>query len=382
VFPLLDQPLTRPQAVAILMMFCFGSSAVVGVSTGVGQDAWAALTLSIAFTVPVFWIYSRIISLNPGMGFFEVAELLLGKVIGKVVTALMSWYALHLCALVLRNFSEFIQISALLETPQLAVLLIMGVTVYALARNGCKALGKWSLATMPIVLGIVAVTVLFSAPVMNPLNFLPVFEHPLGDILKSAFQSFSFPFAETVLFLGIADFVRPSDSPGKIYFFSFLFTALVLLLIVCRNLMILGPAVVSVEYFPSYSAVRIISLGDFISRIEGSISINFMLAGVTKIALCLIVASRGIASLFGIRDWRTLVAPAGLMAVALAQILYKSTMEMFAFIDYYGLYAILFELAIPLLLWTVSELRSRKQRQGACSAGDPGDAAGCARTGD
>jgi spore germination protein KB len=379
---LLDQPLTRPQALAILMMFNFGSSVVMGVSTGVAQDSWLALMIAAAYAMPVLWMYARIITLNPGEGLFSALENRLGKVLGKAATALMSWFALHLCALVLRNFSEFIQLSSMLETPQLPVLLIMATTVYMLARNGGKALGKWAVATIPIVLGIVVLTILFSFNIMRPDNFLPMLEHPIGKILKEAYMPFSFPLAETVVFLGIADFVRPSDNPFRIYAGGMLFSALTLLAIIARNLMILGPSVVSMEYFPSYSAVSIIDLGGFLSRIEGSISVNFMLTGITKIALCLITASRGIASLFGIRDWRKLVAPVALLSVMLAQILYKSTMEMFAFIDYYGLYAILFELAIPLLLWTVSELRSRKQRQGACAAGDPGDAAGCARTGD
>jgi spore germination protein KB len=266
----------------------------------------------------------------------------------------------------------------MLDTPQLPVLIIMALTVYMLARNGAKALGKWSLATIPLVLGIVVLTVLFSYNIFEPKNFLPVLEHPIGKIFSEAYKPFSFPFAETVVFLGIADFVRPSDNPCKIYLGSLLFGALVLLVVMARNLMILGSAVVAVEYFPSFVAVSIINLGDFLSRIESSISVNFMLAGITKITLCLIVASRGIASLFGIHDWRKLVAPTGLLAVMLAQILYKSTMEMFSFINYYAFYAIPFELALPILLWVVSERRARRSGRKPCASSNPGDAVGCA----
>ncbi len=378
---MLDQPLTRPQALSILMLFNFGSSVVLGVSTGVGQDSWISLLISTLYAVPVMWMYARIISLNPGEGLFMALERRLGRALGKVATALMSWFALHLCALVLRNFSEFVQDATMLETPQLPILIIMAMTVYMLARNGGKALGKWSMATMPVVLGIVILTVLLSFNIMDPEYFLPVLENPIGKIAADAYKTFSFPFAETVVFLGIADFVRPSDSPLKIYMGGLLFSTLIMLVIIARNLMVLGPAVAAVDYFPSYSAVAIINLGDFFSRIEGSVSINFMLAGITKIALCLITASRGIASLFSIRDWRKLVAPAAFLAVMLAQILYNSTTEMFAFLDYYGFYAIPFELLIPILLWTVSEIRSRKAGGMACGA-DPGDAVGCARQGD
>ena len=357
---MLEKPLTRPQAIAILLMFNVGSSAVVGVVSGVGQDSWIALLMGTLFAVPVMWINSRIISLNPGEGFFEAVERLLGKVIGKLTIALMSWFALHLCSLVLRYFAEFIQIISLLETPQLPVLIIMAVVGYMLAINGAKALGKWSLAITPIVLGIVAITVLLSFDIYEPENILPVLEHPVGDIVKNAYQVFSLPLAETVLLLGIADFIRPSDNPQKIYLGGLLFSALVFLVIIARNLMVLGPAVMKVVNFPSYVAARIINLGDFFARIESSISVNFMLAGVTKVALCLITASRGIASLFGIKDWRKLVAPVGLLAVMLAQIQFNSATDMFGFVNYYAYYTIPFEIALPVAIWAVSEIRTRK----------------------
>mgnify|MGYP002349358349 FL=1 len=279
----------------------------------------------------------------------------------------MTWYALHLSALVLRNFSEFIQISSMLETPQLPVAGIMMLTVCALVRNGGKAVGKWAVATTPFVLGIVVLTVTFSINIMDPKHFLPILEHPIPQIAGDAFQVFSFPFAETVLFLSIADFVKPGDKPIRIYVLAMLFSAVVLQVIIARNLMVLGPAVVSVEYFPSYAAARIINLGDFLSRIEGSISVNFMLAGITKIAVCLIAASRGLASLFGIRSWRSMVLPSGLMALMLSTILYNNTMEMFSFVKAYPYYALPFEVALPAALWAASEIRARKAKRAAGS---------------
>jgi len=350
---MLDKPMSYRQAVAVLIMFNFGSSVVMGVSTGTGQDAWVALLLSVALTMPVVLMYGRIAELNPETGFFDVIEAQFGKIAGKVVAALLTWYALHLCALVLRNFSEFIQISSLLDTPQLPVMVIMLLAVGYLAKLGCKALGKWAIATLPVVLTVVFLTVVLSINVMKFENILPVFEHSIGQISEDAFKIFSFPLCETVLFLSVADCIRKSDNPKKIYVFGMLFSSGVLLIIILRNLFVLGAEVVATEYFPSYSAARIINLGDFLSRIEGSISINFILAGITKITVCLIAASKGISRLFGIDDYRQLVMPTALLAMALATIVYKNTMEMFAFINYYAFYAMPFEVAIPAAVYSI-----------------------------
>ena len=359
---MLDQPLNSRQAISILLLFNFGSSVVMGVSSIAGQDSWLSLLLATVLVIPAVLMYARILKLNPGQGLFDAIESRLGKVVGKIVTALMAWYALHLCALVMRNFSEFVQISSLIDTPQLPVLVILVVTVCFLARSGCKALGKWSLAMTPVVLGIVLLTVLLSLNVMRFGNILPVFEHSFGEIAQGSFSIFSFPFCETVLFMSIADCLRKSDHPAGIYLTGTLLSGFVLLIIILRNLFVLGSQVVSIEYFPSYVAARIINLGDFLSRIEGSISVNFILAGIVKITVCLIAASKGISKLFGIGCYRQLVMPTALLALALALIVYKNTMEMFAFIKYYPLYASLFQVLLPAILWIASEIGAKRTK--------------------
>ncbi|MGI6239328.1 MAG: GerAB/ArcD/ProY family transporter, partial [Christensenellales bacterium] len=174
---------------------------------------------------------------------------------------------------------------------------------------------------------------------------------------------------EIVMILGIADLINVRDKPHVIFMKSALTSTGILMMITLRNILVLGPVVMSSSYFPSYMAVRVMSLGDFLSRLEGSISINFMLAGITKLTLCLIVASRGIAHLFGLKTWRNLVYPTGLLMVALSEILYQNTMEMYQFIIYYPYYAALFQVVLPAATWIVSEVRAKRNSAKAQLAG-------------
>lgn len=362
---MLDQPLNRRQITAILIMFTFGSSAVLGFSSEVAQDTWIALALGALCSVPILLLYARLVRLNPGENVFGIFERTMGKAAGKIATVFLTWYAIHLCALVMRNFSEFLKITALFDTPQIAVLAVMLVTVGLLARSGPKALGKWAVITMPIVIGMVAITVVLSLNIYRYEMILPILEHKVTDIFNSAFQAFSFPFTETVLTLGIADFFGARESPYKAYLWGLAISAATLLLVTFRNLLVLGPVVMASSYFPSYMAARIIAIGDFISRIEGSISVNFILAGIVKITLCFIVASRGLSSLLGIRNWQSIVFPTGFAALALSQILYANVMQMYAFVAYYAYYALPFEVALPLIAWIFSEVRARRKKTAA-----------------
>jgi hypothetical protein len=79
---------------------------------------------------------------------------------------------------------------------------------------------------------------------------------------------------------------QKKDSPRKIFLYSLLIIVILFILIFVRNLSVLGPIMMRVGYFPSYVAVRIIEIGDFFNRIEGSISSNLVLAGIVKISVC------------------------------------------------------------------------------------------------
>lgn len=362
------EPITLTQAIFTLVLFIFGSSVVVGVSGEAGQDAWLSLLIAAAMMVPLLLVYARIMRLFPETDLFDILEILFGKIFGKVFIVLITWYALHLCALVLRNFTEFLQIVAFPETPQLPMMIaIILVTVY-LAISGENILGKWSMIMFPIVALTVFLTIAIGVTDLDFTHLLPVLGQGLQKVMSGSYQILTFPFAETVLFLGIAGAVRKDVSPYKMYGFAIIVSSFILLLVIFRNIMILGTPMISASYFPSYTTARILHVGDFLTRIEGSITMNFLLSGIAKITLCLTVASKGITKLFAIQDYKRMIMPTSMLAVALCAIVYNSAMEMFGFIKYYQVYAVPFQILIPAVVWITAEIRQKMQAKKRASA--------------
>lgn len=350
------------QAVCIIALFIWGSSVVMGGSSEAGNDSWLSLLLAFAFLIPLLLIDGRLMQLYPEKNLFDIFQAIFGKTGGKIFILFISWYALHLCAIVLCNFSQFIEIVAMPETPQLPLLIVMlAVTTY-LAFSGVETLGKWSVVTTPIVIFVVVFTTVLSLSFIDFSNILPVMEHSFSEIASGSLKVFSFPFAETVLFLGIADAVKRQTNPYKLYFYACAFGMLVLLVVMLRNIELLGP-LMRIEYFSSYIAARIIRVGDFLTRLEGSISMNFIISGVTKITLCLIVAAKGIAYLIGSPSYRRILIAVAVLVLALSVTLYGSAMQMFGFINAYPYYAMPFEVFIPVLLWLLAEIKTRRQKK-------------------
>lgn len=354
--------LTMRQAVCVLAMFLFGSAAITGMSSEVAQDVWISLLLAPVLAIPFLMVHGRLRSLYPGKDLFQLGHAMLGKIPGKVVAALMTWYSLHLCALVLRNYSEFVEISVMPETPQLPIALIMLLVVVYLLKSGIETMGKSSICMLPIVLFIILLTIVLSLNRMDFTRIMPILSHGIGPIVKSSYPMVSFPYLETVVFLCAIPGISKPYSPYKLYIYAVLIATASLLSISLRNLFLLGPQLVDSGYFPSYIAVKVIYLGDIISRIEGSIAMNFVLGGVLKTSVCLLAAAKGTAYLFGLRNYKQVLMPLGLLAVGLSSILYKNSIEMYGFIKIYMYYAFPFQVIIPLLIWIVAEFKARKNR--------------------
>lgn len=360
-----NEVLNSRQIYCMLSMFLIGSAAILGGRTEVEQDSWIALLMGAAFSVPVLLILVRLNHLFPETGFYELQEQLFGKVAGKILTALMTWYCLHLGAMVLRNFSEFVSVCVMPETPQIPILFMVMLAVVFLARSGVETMGKWSVIMFPALMVMLGITIGLSFNMLDPERILPIMGHPIKDIADNAYMFLSFPFLETVVFLCAFQGVLDDGKSFKPMVVGFLLAVLALTAIDVRNTMLLGGQTVDSIYFPSYVAVKVIRLGEIVSRIEGSLSMNYVIGGVAKISVCLVGAAKGLKSLFGLDAYHPIILPVGMLMAGLCTTLYENVIQQYDFLQTYQIYAIPFQLIIPILTWIFAEIKAKKQKNQA-----------------
>ena len=355
--------ISSKQAISIIILFIFGSSVVFGANKTAGQDSWISIITATAMAVPIVLVYARIIALFPETDIYDIINTLFGKIIGKFLIILITWYALHLGSLVLYNFASFTQISTMKETPQIPIMIIMLMVTTYLAISGVETFAKWSIIALPIVILIVIFTIILSIKSMHFSNFLPIMEHDPEIILKGASQTFAFPYAETVMFLTLGYSLKKGSNPYRVYLIALLFGALILLVIFIRNLSVMGTQMMEISYFPSYVEARLISIGDFLERIEGTITYNFVLAGIVKITVCLIAAAKGIANIFNTDNYRYILLPTSLIILAVSATLYSNIVESVNFINIYPIYALPFQVLVPLIIWVWAEIKTRRGKK-------------------
>jgi spore germination protein KB len=166
---------------------------------------------------------------------------------------------MHLGALVLRNFGEFIKIVAMQETPLFVSIICMGFVIIIAARLGIEVMARTSTYFLPIIFFVLLLVEFFSIP-QTHLNYLkPVLGNGLKPILAGGFAAFSFPFCETVLFMGIFSSLKTKKSPFKVYKWGLAISGLIIIIVTIRNIGALGN-MLSIFYFPSYEAVSTIKI--------------------------------------------------------------------------------------------------------------------------
>ena len=351
------------EAIFVFATFLIGSTALVGIGGDAKNDAWLAGIIGVIMAIPLLLIYSRLLNLYPGKDLFDILDVLLGKILGKVIAIIYTLFSLHLGALVIHNFSQFINTVAMPETPIIISMFALGLVCIYAARLGIEVLSRTVGLFFPFILFIIIVVQLLNIPQLHFENFKPFLANGMKPVLKGAFNAFSFPFTESVVLLGVFSSLKTKKSSYKVIFLGLLIAASIILILTTRNILTLGNLAGSL-YFPSHVAVSMISIGDFIQRIEVTVAIVLVFNVFVKSSICLIVACKGIAKIFNLVEYRSVVIQTGLLMIFLSYILYDNIMVMtyWAF-KVYPYYAFPMEVIFPVIIWIVAEYKVRKSEK-------------------
>ena len=352
--------ITTKQAIAIMVMFMLASALTHVFSSKAGRDFWIAYLAVIVFTLFIFFVYSRILSLFPQKNLLDIQRLLFGKIVGTLIYGSYVYYAFILGCVIPRHFTEFIQIS-LPETPQYAYAICMVLVSIYIVKCGIETLGRWCLFSLPITVFIFIVTIVFSINLLDVQNLKPVFQSDIALIADNAFNSFTLPFGECVLFLLLFDSLKDSGKARKTYYVSLFMSVTMILLALFRNIMVLGVENSVLLDNTSVAAVSIIKIPFFVERIEVIITIIFIFCGLVKTTVLLMGASKGTAKLLNLDSALPLVAPLGLLMLAFSFNFFENAMHLN---KWFGVYRVLFlpcQTISPIATWIAAEIYAHKQ---------------------
>lgn len=350
------------QGMALVALFVWGSASILGLAGQAGNDIWLAFLLAIVMSLPMIAIFARLQSIMHGSSLKDGIENLYGKWPSRLLALAYGAFAWHLACLVTKNLTEFLEVVSLPTTPQ-----VVPATAFALlalwgVKEGIEVLSRWSVIFFKGLLLTLFVTIILIMTQVDFKEFTPILYDGLKPVFLGALELLDFPFLETILLFWAFGSFKTKGSPYKVMLVGFLVGAFSLAIIASLSLAVLGTEMYALNYFPIYVSISRIDIAKLLTRLEALVSVSFNIGSFLKIAICVLAASKGFAYGLGFSDYRFLVTPLALGIIPGSQFFTKTLMQMdktaTKSINYGNL---VFQAAIPILLWIIAEIRTAKK---------------------
>lgn len=195
---------------------------------------------------------------------------------------------------------------------------------------------------------------------MNFNNLKPVLEN---GILPVTLGSLIYTSRSTEI-LGLAmllPYLNNRQKAKAVFIFSFALVSLFFILITIPVITTSKFSEIKSLTFPYYNAVRLISVGDIIERIESMHMAIWILGAFVKVTLYYYLVVLGLGQVFRLKDYKPLILPTGTIIVSLSAMLGRSIVETreFTSFEIYTWYTLFFILLIPSLLLLTAILRKK-----------------------
>jgi spore germination protein KB len=350
--------------VMLIFGLIIGASSIQPPGRAAEQDAWIAILIGIAEGLLIAALFLILTKRFPGKTLVEISDIVYGPYLGKVVSIIFLWYLFHIGSLVLTNFTDYFSALFLTKTPHIILLATMVLICVSAAKKGIEVITRCSVILVPLAIFFYFLTIAFLIGDFEIKNLQPVLATPPAELLWAAHGAASFPFAETVAFLMVFPFLNNKRDAVPATFKGIIIAGLVLTGSVVRNIAVLGASEKAYIY-PSFHAVTIINIAEIITRLELLASLIVLGMGFLKAVVFLYGVSLGVAQVCSLRSYRSLVVPVAVLMSILALYNFPNPAEYIRFVsNAYPVYALPFQVIIPLLTLIIAIIRKIDRRDG------------------
>lgn len=334
------------------------------------QDLWLALLLGALWGIPFFWLLNRLYQRFPDRSFPEVLELVLGRWLGKVI--LLAYFCFYLlgAALNLRMAGEFFVFAFLPMTPIIVVLGVVALLSAWSAKAGIEVIARLSQIAFGVVLLSILLVFFMLLKEIQFERFQPIF---LQSGFEANFKQMFAIVARTSEFLTIG-ILLPSLNRSRVLFRTVVLAQVIIGVIwTLMGIAVTGTLGLASSsfYFPFFSAARLISIADFLERVDALILASWTIGMFLRTGLILWANSVIGARLFGLKEHRSLVLPLAGLAVtyAVAQAEHLNELRGYLRTEIYTPLMLTFIFLIPMAVLTIAAIRGIRSTPGRPAPG-------------
>ncbi|HHV62288.1 MAG TPA: endospore germination permease [Firmicutes bacterium] len=326
----------------------------------VPQDAWIASLLGMLLSIPFALFVARLGLRFPDKTIIEYSERLLGRYLGKLVGLVLIWYLISVAATTTRAVGDAYTIAIMPETPILVFMVVMVFLAANAARCGLEVVGRLGEHSIWIVLFFLILMFILPFDEMRFKNLAPVLARGFRPVVEPMGTAFSF-FSMHIIVLGmILPYLNKPKDAARYSVYAILISGLLMTWLAAVLVAVFGPTV-SGLVMPAFSLSRLISIANFLERIEAITMGAWTLSAGINLALFLWASAVGLAQLFGVSRYQPFVYPLGALVVAFGILFYESNVDMQIFFEFrnIGVFSMAVTLGTTAVLYLAALMRGK-----------------------
>lgn len=325
-----------------------------------GRDSWLAVVLAILAALPLGILAAWLGKRFPRKTLVQYSHSLLGKPLGFLAALLYLWFFVHLSSLVVRESAVGFNLSVLPQTPPIVLIAILTLLAAVTARAGIEVIGRLAESSFVLVIFFTLLTLTL------PLNFvhLEYLQPLLARGSTRVFTAALIPLGLLGEFIAanmVFPYLTRPEKTTRTLLLTILTSGTIIILFTLIVTAVFGRTAANLTV-PPFKLARMITIGNFLERIEVIVLVVWTIIALIKIAFYLWIGALGLAQLFNLRGYRELIYPLVITVVVLSIIAYDNFADAVRFYipQIWGVYSVTTEAGLLLLLSAAVLLRGKK----------------------
>lgn len=323
------------------------------------EGTWITIILGVLPILFLTYILDKIMRRGKTKGLEEAFENILGKVPGKILTALYTVVLILMLSLQIRFFAEKFTASIFHKVPLEFFIITMAVFMQIIARNSIKGFARFAEFVFPLVMIFILAVFILSIGSVKISNLYPVTIYDMPEVLESMYPFMLMVGIITYIpFLG--EYIRDRENVKKEGYIGTIFLSLVSLLIVLSTIGTFGYKLTQDLNLPYFIILKNIKILTVIERIE-SIAITFWtITDIVMIGVLYFIITHLLNKQFKTNHRENYVLPLTLIIFPLSLLISLNFFELQTFIK--GPATVLFvgfKVVVPIFIWIIGMIRKK-----------------------
>ena len=269
------------------------------------EDAWIAAIIGTILGFIPFYIFTSLSTLYPDKNIFEILETTCGKTLGKLITTILTLFAISFVLLCFWNLTNLISSQYLYKTPQLFVYIIFAIPIIYILSKGIRVFLRSIIIIFFITVSLYLVVLISLVPQSHFINLYPILKDGISPVIHASFGLIAYCISP-LFFLGAIPLHYYEDQKNykKYMVISYIITSISIIIIPFLIVSIFGIELASLYQYPEFQILRRVSIGGFIERVESSLSVHWIFELLILITMGMYFIKQGFYHIFHIKkNW-------------------------------------------------------------------------------